>query len=269
MTAAPAATTPLRVMIVDDEAPAREGLRLRLRGEPGVLVVGEYGDAAAALGALRADPPDVLFLDVEMPGLDGFALLERAGDAPLPVVFVTAHESYAVRAFAARALDYLLKPVEQERLRDALARARARLAGERREEVVDRVRAWLAAVDGGDAAIPAARRPARIPIRREGAIQFLDSDDVDYIDAAGDGVILHVGPAAHRANRTMGEIAALLDPARFVRIHRSTIVNIDRVRELQPWFHGEYVVVLRDGRQLKLSRGQRAEVMRLLGVRER
>ena len=263
-----AAADPLRVMIVDDEAPAREGLRLRLRQEPGVLVIGEYGDAPAALEALRADPPDLLFLDVEMPGLDGFALLERAGDLPLPVVFVTAHESYAVRAFAARALDYLLKPVEQPRLRDALDRARERLVGARREEVVDRVRNWLAALDGGAAPIPAARRPARIPVRRDGAIHLVNADDVDYIDAAGDGVILHVGSAEHRVNRTMGEISAQLDPDRFVRIHRSTIVNVDRVRELQPWFHGEYVVVLKDGRKLKLSRGQRPAVMKLLGLRE-
>ena len=267
MTAAAAAEA-LRVMIVDDEAPAREGLRLRLRLEPGVLVVGEHGDAISALAALRADPPDLLFLDVEMPGLDGFALLDRAGDLPLPVVFVTAHESYAVRAFAARALDYLLKPVEQPRLREAIARARERLAGARREEVVDRVRTWLAAIDGTPGALPAAQRSARIPVRRDGAIQLVDATDVDYIDAAGDAVILHVGGAEHRVNRTMGEMSALLDPSRFVRIHRSTIVNVDRVRELQPWFHGEYVVVLRDGRKLKLSRGQRPAVMRLLGVRE-
>ena len=272
-------TAPLRVVIVDDEAPAREGLRLRLRGEPDVLVAGEFADAAAALAAVRADPPDLLLLDVEMPGLDGFALLHETGGAAPPVVFVTAHEQHAVRAFAVRALDYLLKPVEQERLREALTRAREHRARTRTGELVERMRALLHETPSepatGGLTVPPPPGPAerhagptRIPVRRGGAIHLVDADDVDYVDAEGDAVRLHVGARSLRASRSMGEMLALLDPARFVRIHRSTIVNLDRVRELQPYFHGEYVVVLRDGRKLKLSRGRRAEVLRLLGLRD-
>ncbi|MFL5581462.1 MAG: LytR/AlgR family response regulator transcription factor [Gemmatimonadaceae bacterium] len=186
---------------------------------------------------------------------------------------MTAHESYAVRAFAARALDYLLKPVEQERLREALARARARRAATRQGEIVDRVREWLRGLDAG-APPPGARggppapRPeaTRIPVRQDGVVRLVNADDVDYVDAAGDAVLLHVGASALRANRSMGEMLALLDPSRFARIHRSTIVNLDRIRELQPYFHGEYVVVLRDGRKLKLSRGYRAALLRALGM---
>ena len=260
----------LRVAILDDEAPAREGLRLRLRAEPDVLVVGEFADAATAVAHLRADPPDLLFLDVEMPGLDGFELLERTAGLPLPVVFVTAHESYAVRAFAARALDYLLKPVEQHRLREALARAREHAARAEKGELVDRLREWLDALGAArpeGAAEPAARPgAARIAVRRDGVVQLVNPQDVDWVDAAGDGVQLHVGGAVLRANRSMGEMLELLDPAQFVRIHRSTIVNLARVRELQPWFHGEYVVVLHDGGRLKLSRCYRAAVLRRLGL---
>ena len=266
-------SAPLRVVIVDDEAPAREGLRLRLRREPDVVIVGEYGRAAEALEALRADPPDVLFLDIEMPELDGFALLRRAGaSAPPAIVFVTAHDQHAVDAFGVRALDYLLKPVEQERLREALARAREHLARLRKSELADRVQGLLSALDPGAATAPGAPRgaaaPLRIPVRRDGTIRFVSADDLDYVDAAGDAVRVHAGREVHLVNRTMGEMLAMLDPARFARIHRSTIVNLERVQELQPWFHGEYVVILRDGTQLKLSRGQRAAVARQLGLRE-
>ena len=264
-------TRELRVLIVDDEAPAREGLRLRLRREPGVTIVGEHATAQSALAALRTELPDVLFLDIQMPGIDGFALLERAeGSVPPAVVFVTAHERHAPRAFDVRALDYLLKPVEQDRLRAALARAREHLDRLEKSELADRVRGLVSGLPGGDAAATAApgrRAATRIPVRKDGAIQFLDADDIDYIDAAGDAVRVHVGPAEHLVNRSMGELLDLLDPGRFARIHRSTIVNLARVKELQPWFHGEYVVVLHDGTKLKLSRGQRAAVARQLGLR--
>ena len=262
-------TRELRVLIVDDEAPAREGLRLRLRREPGVTIVGEHATAESALGALRTELPDVLFLDVQMPGIDGFALLERAeGRVPPAVVFVTAHERHAPQAFDVRALDYLLKPVEQERLRAALSRAREHLDRLEKSEIADRVRGLVSGLPGGDAgAAPPRRAATRIPVRKDGAIQFLDADDIDYIDAAGDSVRVHVGPAEHLVNRSMGELLDLLDPVRFARIHRSTIVNLARVKELQPWFHGEYVVVLHDGTKLKLSRGQRAAVARQLGLR--
>jgi len=265
---------PLRVMLVDDEAPAREGLRLRLQREENLTILGEFADARSALDALRSDAPDVLFLDISMPGLDGFALLDRLGDMlPATIVFVTAHDEHAVRAFSVRAMDYLLKPVEQVRLHETLERVRAHLAQVGRAEAADRMQALLREfADAGDSGEWRSRSGAgqeqRIPVRGEnGAIQFVSPTSIDWIDAAGDAVQLHIGKTTLRLNKSLGEALALLDPRRFVRIHRSTVVNMDRVHELQPYFHGEYVVVLRDGTKLKLSRGQRAAVSRLLGER--
>ncbi|MDB4907355.1 MAG: yehT 1 [Gemmatimonadetes bacterium] len=257
---------PLRVMIVDDEPLAREGLRLRLRGEPGVVIVSEHGDPARALQAMAQDAPDLLFLDVQMPGMDGFGLLEHARDLPL-VVFVTAHEEHAIRAFAVRALDYLLKPVDPERLRETLARARAQVEQRRKGELLDTVQGLVAGSgEPGVRSAPPARNGDRIAIRGGDDIQFVELRDIDYVEAAGDAVRLHAGPVTHVVNRSMGAMLAALDPASFVRIHRSTIVNMQRVKSLQPWFHGEYVLVLHDGTRLKLSRGYRSAVERLLGV---
>ena len=253
----------MRVMIVDDEAPAREGLRLRLRTEPGVTIVGEFADVRRAIDTLRTDMPDVLLLDIEMPAANGFSLVEQLGDRRPIVIFVTAHESHALRAFGVQALDYVLKPVEQQRLRQALDRARERLALERKGELADRVRRLI--VDDAEPPAPAAAGGAgeRFAVRDDGVIRFIDYEDVDWIEAAGDGVVLHVGRASHRLRRPLSEIAAMLPRDRFLRIHRSTVVHVARVRELQPWFHGEYVVVLRDGTNLKLSRTHRDALKRL------
>jgi two-component system LytT family response regulator len=263
-------TTALRVVIVDDETPAREGLRIRLSREADVAVVGEYGDVSRAIEAIRADPPDLLFLDIEMPLVDGFAMLSRLDTVSLPVVvFVTAHPNHAVRAFGVRAIDYLLKPVDPERLREAVARARTYWEGVRKGEIADRVLAVLHDADRGivprESSVHGASNPARIPVRRDGGIQFVAPAEIDWIEAAGDSVRIHAGKASHLVRKSMGEMLAMLDGRSFLRIHRSTIVNIDRVRELQPYFHGEYVVMLRDGTKLKLSRGYRDSLSRLLG----
>lgn len=258
---------PFRAMIVDDEAPAREGLRLRLRKEPDVTVVGEFPDAASALAAIREDPPDILFLDIEMPGADGFALLARVSPNSLPVViFVTAHDSHAVRAFDIRATDYLLKPVEQPRLREAIDRAREYWESVRKGELADSVTHLVSGTSATPP--PPAVAAVRIPVRRDGTIHLVNATDIDWIDAAGDSVRMHVGKATHTVRKSMGEMLASLDPQKFLRIHRSTIVNIDRVKELQPWFHGEYVVVLNDGTKLKLSRGHREKLSAILGVKQ-
>jgi two-component system LytT family response regulator len=260
-------TDRLRVMIVDDEAPAREGLRLRLAKEPDVVIVGEFADARSALKAASEDPPDLLFLDIEMPGVNGFAMLENAAAVNMPaVVFVTAHDKHALRAFEIRALDYLLKPVEQPRLREAIDRAREFWESRRKSEIADRV---TAVVGEGLASVPSStvpKSPIRIPVRRDGSIHFVNSPDIDWIDAAGDSVRLHAGKTTHVLRKSMGEILAMLDNGQFVRIHRSTIVNVAKVRELQPWFHGEYVIVLNDGTKLKLSRGYKAQLSALLGT---
>lgn len=263
-------STPLRVVIVDDEAPAREGLRIRLNREADVAVIGEYGDVSRAIEAIRADPPDLLFLDIEMPQVDGFAMLSRLETCSLPVVvFVTAHPDHAVRAFGVPAMDYLLKPVDPERLAEAIARARAYWEGVRKGEIADRVLAVLREADGGmsggDSGVTTTPTPGRIPVRRDGGIQFVATDEIDWIEAAGDSVRIHAGKFSHLIRKSMGEMLTMLDGKRFLRIHRSTIVRIDRVRELQPYFHGEYVVVLHDGTKLKLSRGYRDSLSRLLG----
>ena len=266
------AAAQLRAMIVDDEAPAREGLLLRLRRERDVVVIGTFGGAQTALNAIASDPPDLLFLDIQMRGMDGFGLCERAvGFGVRHVVFVTAFDEHAVRAFELRALDYLLKPVQQERLHDAVERARALLDQKRSGEFAARLRQLVADFDlCGVPAVTRGERGAksaqRIPVRNDGTIRFVHVNDVDYVDAAGDAVRLHVGRTTHEVRRSMSEMLAVLPANQFVRIHRSTIVNIDRVLEMQPYFHGEFIVVLCDGTKLKLSRGCREEASRLLGL---
>lgn len=268
-----AAREPLRVMIVDDEAHAREGLRLRLRREPDVLVIGEFGDADAALRAIASDSPDVLFLDIEMPGTNGFALLERARAGLLPIViFVTAYDQHAVRAFDARALDYLLKPVEQERLRESLVRAREQLASARNGEFVERVRS-LSRDFASDAPTLAVANPARtgkgldrIPVTIDGATHFLPAKDIDYISARGDTVVAHAGTASHVIRKSMNDMLAALDTSRFARVHRSTIVNLARVVKVEPYLHGEYILVMTGGAKLKVSRGYRDAVAERLGL---
>ena len=257
----------VRAMIIDDEPPAREGLRLRLKREEDVVVIGEYGEPARALEAIREDSPDVLFLDIEMPGLDGFSFVEAAQGISLPpIVFVTAHEAHAVRAFGIRALDYLLKPVEQERLHEAIERVREFWERSANAELASKVRNL---VSEGTAAPQRGNTPAseslRIPVRQDGAIRLVNASDIDWIDAAGDSVRIHAGKSEHLVRRSMSEMISMLDPARFIRIHRSTIVNVDRVKELQPYFHGEYIVVLHSGAKLKLSRGYRESLDRLIG----
>jgi two-component system LytT family response regulator len=254
----------LRVMIVDDEAPAREGLRLRLRQEPNVTTVGEFADVARALDAIRIDVPDVLLLDIEMPALNGFALLDQLGDARPIVIFVTAHEAHAVRAFGVRALDYVLKPVEQERLHAALSHARDHVAMLRKGELADRMQRLVHDLDRPT--MPAASRTnERISVRENGVIRLIELREIDWVEAAGDAVRVHVGRHRHLVRKSLGEMASLLPADRFLRIHRSTIVNVSRVRELQPWFHGEYVVILHDGTNLKLSRTHRDALPRLTG----
>jgi two-component system, LytTR family, response regulator len=264
---------PLRVMIVDDESHAREGLRIRLKREPDVLVVGEFADAESALRAIAADSPDVLFLDIEMPGTNGFGLLERAPAGSLPVlVFVTAYDQHAVRAFNARALDYLLKPVEQERLRESLVRARAQLASARNGELAERVRSLsreLGAQAPDNTRVSPARsgqRLERIPVSVDGSIHFLAARDIDYIAASGDYVVAHAGGSSHVIRKSMNEILASLDASRFMRIHRSTIVNLARVMKVEPYLHGEYILVMPGGAKLKVSRGYRDAVAERLGL---
>lgn len=238
----------LRTLIVDDEPLAREWLRNLLGREGDVEVVGEAGDGFRAVLAIQELKPDVVFLDVQMPGLDGFGVLETLGPREVPaLVFVTAYDQYAIRAFDVHALDYVLKPFGQERLRATLDRVRARLKAHHSGEALESLSSLVEELRALRAA------PVWLLVREEGRSFFLKVADIDWVEAARNNVVLHVGRASHTYHDTMQGLEAKLDRRRFLRIHRSTIVNIERVKELEPWFNGDYVVTLRDGTKLTLS----------------
>jgi two-component system, LytTR family, response regulator len=242
----------IRVLIVDDEPPARSKLRRFLAGEPEVEVVGEAESGADAVAAIEALRPDLVFLDVQMPGLDGFGVLaELAGEALPGVVFVTAFDEYALRAFEVNAVDYVLKPFDAERFRSALARAKERLRQAGAAELDRRLRAVLAQVR------PPPEYLERLLVRSGERAFFLELSEVSWIAAEQNYVRLHAAGTSHLVRGTLAALEERLDPRRFLRIHRSTIVNAAHVRELRPWSHGDYRVVLRDGTELTLSRRYR------------
>ena len=255
----------IRVAIVDDEPVAREGLRLWLEKEPDVTLAGEAGHPAEAVEMVRREKPDLLFLDVQMPEGSGFDVLERIGAERLPeVIFVTAHERHALKAFDLAAVDFLLKPVREERFRTALDRARRELArGEDRETparltaLLDHVHAARAARDGGDGS----RRIERFAVRTRDRFVIVPAADVRWIAAAGNYAELHVTGARHLVRATLQELEAGLDPVRFARIHRGAIVRVDCVREVVPGAHGDFDVVLDDGEVLRLSRRYRERLL--------
>lgn len=257
----------IRCIIVDDETLAREGIRVRLEREDGFLVAGECATVDEAAALVREDPPDVLFLDIELPGRDGFSLLEETGlDAIPAVVLVTAYGEHALKAFRARALDYLVKPYDDERFAETLSRIRGRLCEVRDGELGRSVR--RAVTMPGAAVGPAT--PAgvdRITVKSDERVFFVAAEDVDWVEAARDYVVLHVGKQQHMIRQTLGGFLDERAGTRFARIHRSTIVNVERIRELRPYFHGEYIVVLHDGTRLKLSRTYRDELAAALGAK--
>ncbi len=251
----------LRVLIVDDEPLARAKLEHLLADQAGVEVVGEAGEIVEARELLRAERPDLLLLDIQMPGGDGFDLLDQIPAAERPeVVFVTAHDEHAVRAFSVRAVDYLLKPFDRDRLRAAIERGREAIRLRRPEgEAEDR--------PGNDGSGPGGYI-SRFVVRGVGRILFIEADSVDWIEAAGNYVRLHHGGENHLLRETMSALEARLDPQRFARIHRSTIVHMDRVKELHHILHGDYSVLLRDGMRLTLSRSYRDRFERLIAKAE-
>jgi two-component system LytT family response regulator len=247
----------LRVLVVDDEPLARDCVRLALAGVPGVAVVGECADGPAAVDAIRALRPDVVFLDVQTPGLDGFGVVDAVGAEHMPpVVFVTAYDTHAIRAFEVHALDYVLKPFENERLLAALDRARAARRAQRDGALGRRLARLLRELElRGTGAAPPHRAPARrFAVRDDGRIRFVAAYEVDWIEADGNYAVLHVGAQRHRVRFTLQALARELDPSTFFQIHRSTIVNLDRVKEVQPWFGGDYIAILTTGEKLRVSR---------------
>jgi two-component system LytT family response regulator len=250
----------LKVLLVDDEPLARAKLRRLLAEEPGVEVVAEAASAAEAREAIAAKRPDLVFLDIQMPGEDGFALLETLPPGAAPaVVFVTAYDQHALHAFEVNALDYLLKPFDRERLRVALERAAEAHARRTPGALDEQLRLMLQELRGEQ------RYLDRFVIRSVGRIVFVNAADVDWIEAASNYVRLHLGKESHLLRETMSSLETRLDPKVFARIHRSTIVNIERIRELHHIFHGDYSVQLRDGTRLTLSRGYREQFERLVG----
>ena len=242
----------IRALIVDDERLARKRLRTLLAEDRDVEIVGECADGAEAVMAIERDAPDLLFLDVQMPELDGFAVLEAVGPDKMPsVVFVTAYDRYALRAFEVHALDYLLKPFDEERFQNALQRAKEQLRSESAGALEQRLMALLETFKAGQTHVD------RLLVKASGRVLFLKTDEIDWIEASGNYVRLHVGRESYLFRETMNAMEAKLDPAKFLRIHRSTLVNSDRIKEMQPWFSGEHVILLRDGTELRLSRGYR------------
>jgi two-component system, LytTR family, response regulator len=249
----------IRVLLVDDESLAREMLREMLQDDPQVTIVGESCNGHEALEAIRTHSPDLIFLDVQMPELGGFEVLEALGKDIPRVIFVTAYDQYAVRAFEVHALDYLLKPFDQERFDISWQRARAQILRDRDGGTDQRILALLEEMKAGNKYLE------RLVIKASGRIYFLETSEIDWIEAEGNYVSVHSGKKSHLLRETISSLEAQLDPKKFLRIHRSSIVRIDRIQELQPWFHGEYRIILQNGTQLTLSRNYRDKLQEALG----
>jgi two-component system LytT family response regulator len=258
---------PLTVLVADDEPLARRRLLRLLRAEPGIEVVAECKGGRSAVEQILARSPDLVFLDIQMPDLDGFGVIAEVGAERMPaVVFVTAYDQYALRAFEVHAFDYLLKPFEGERFQGALARVRAHLSATRREGYPGeaQLRRLLSEVlgrDGDVAAKPASPYFERVAVKSDGTTRILQIADVDWFETDGNYVRVHVGKSTYLIRSTANRLQEELDPARFARIHRRFLVNVDRVVGLEPWFGGDAVVLLRDGTKLRLSRNFREEFL--------
>lgn len=277
----------MRVLIVDDEALARQRVRRLLQGETDVEVVGEAESGHEAVAMIRDLQPDLVCLDVQMPGLDGFGVLQELDGGPLPMVlFITAYDEHAQRAFDVHAVDYVLKPVDADRFRAAFDKARRQRANaqaaERLGELLETVRrladggaasdvlasaaSGAAAGTAGAASAANGRYASRILVKQDGRMFFVKTTEIDWIEADRNYVRLHVGKTAHTIRERISHLEETLDPRLFARIHRSTIVNLNRVREMQQWFSGDYVVILEDGTRLRLSRHYRDRVEKQVGV---
>lgn len=238
----------IRVVIVDDEPLARERIRTLLEAEPDLQLIGECGDGAEAVRVMVTEKPDLVFLDVQMPELDGFAVIDALPANQRPwVVFITAYDEHAVRAFEVNAIDYLLKPVEPRRFQAAITRVRERLSQPpaSRDAALEAVLAELRKARG---------HAARLVVRDGSKVSFVRTEEIDWIDASGNYARLHVNGGVHLLREPLKVLETRLDPERFLRVHRSAIVNLERITSVEPYFHGEYTLTLRDGTKLTSSR---------------
>jgi len=250
----------IRAVIVDDEAVARRRIRRLLAGEKDIEVIGECSNGLQAVSLIETERPDLLFLDVEMPEMNGFELLMQLDRSVLPVIiFATAFDKYAVRAFESHALDYLLKPIDSERLQSALDRARSHLHREKSADTNREILAMLSELQKQKG------RLERIMVKKPGRAFFVKLASVDRFEAADNYIRVHAGPDTHLIRETMSALEARLDPNKFVRVHRSTIVNVDRIKEIHSLFQGRQVIVLHNGDKVTLGRNYRARLDRLLG----
>ncbi|HEY7911544.1 MAG TPA: LytTR family DNA-binding domain-containing protein [Blastocatellia bacterium] len=250
----------IRAVIVDDEPLARRRIRRMLAADTEIEIIEDCSNGREAIEVIGKNNPDLVFLDVQMPEVDGFAVLQAISPEKMPlVIFVTAFDRYAIKAFEVYALDYLLKPFDRQRFEKSLQRAKSRLMSERAGDLGQRALSLLEELKARSSHIE------RLVIKSGGRAFFLKIDEIDWIEAEGKYVRLHVGKESYLLREAISSLEAQLDPKRFPRIHRSSIVNIERIRELQPWFHNEYRVILRDGTELMLSRSFRKKLGELLG----
>jgi two-component system LytT family response regulator len=251
---------PIRVLIADDEALARKFIRRMLKDDHDVEIVGECSNGKETVAMIRKHNPDVVFLDVQMPEMDGFAVLESVGVERLPeIIFATAYEQYAIRAFELHALDYLLKPFDQARFKDAINHAKERLRSERQNEGRMQISALLESIKNKPQYLD------RVMIKASGRITFLSVDEINWVEADDKYVRLHTGNISPMVRQTLSAMEAQLDPAKFRRVHRSALVNVERIKELQPLFSGEHSILLEDGTKLTLSRNYKEKLFELLG----
>jgi two-component system LytT family response regulator len=249
----------IRTLIVDDEPLARRNLRVLLEKDPQIELLDECRNGREAVKAINALSPDLIFLDIQMPEMDGFDVLERVGPEHIQaIIFVTAFDQYALKAFDVHALDYLLKPFDDERFTNALQRAKSQIEARQMNKLTQRLLALLdeRATERNDA-LQQKNYLTRLMIKASGRVMLLKVEDIDFIEADGNYAKLHAGRKSHLLREKMHDLEGRLDPAKFIRIHRSIIVNLDRIKEMHPHFNGDYIVVLEDGRKLRLSRTRR------------
>ena len=250
----------IKALIVDDEPLARRKIREMLEEDDEIVSISESSNAGDAIHKMQEESPDILFLDVEMPEADGFSVIASLEQKALPlVVFVTAYNQYALKAFEVYAFDYLLKPFDYERFERTLQRAKSKLKEVKQEDLVRQIRSFFSKAKWGSTL------PSRLAVKDGQRVSFVNVRDIDWIEAEGNYVRIHTGKESHLLREAISNMESRLDPSRFLRIHRSAIVNVDRIRELQSWFHGEYHVILQNGKQLLLTRSYRDNLRELLG----